>query len=294
MQVAHQHDLRALQDLGGESVARPDLRIPLAAGVDLRVHLAPESFLGAVQGIHDYNFYIDGDLEAPGADPEQCHVRIVERRRGSPLDLLVAELMIVANSHWGGLLAEKGVPGLYRSQTAGKARMTTQPQPHEGLGVPQYAWCTSPLRRYADLVNQWQLIACLNGTPAPFAPRSELLFSALRDFEAAYAAYAEFQRGMERYWCLRWLRQDGRTSLCATTLRREGMVKIDHLPLALSIPSLPALPPGCRVELAIEGMDELALELNLRFVAELAPAAPDAAAEAEAEAAIETGEEGPA
>ncbi len=47
----------------------------------------------AMQGNNDYNFSIDGDL----ADAEHCRVNISERKRGSPLDKLVAELMIVAN-----------------------------------------------------------------------------------------------------------------------------------------------------------------------------------------------------
>ena len=106
--------------------------------------------------------------------------------------------MIVANSTWGGLLASKGVPAIYRAQTAGKVRMTTAPQAHEGLGVAQYAWSSSPLRRYVDLLNQWQLVACLTGEMPPFKPRSELLFAALRDFDLTYAAYAEFQRGKHR------------------------------------------------------------------------------------------------
>ena len=149
----------------------------------------------AVQGVNDYNFAIIGDL----ADPEACTVEISERKRGSPLDKLVAELMIVANSTWGGLLAEKNIACLYRAQTQGKVRMTTSPLPHEGLGVPQYAWMTSPLRRYCDLVNQWQLIACLRGETPSFAQKSAELFAAMRDFEITYDAYADFQRLMERY-----------------------------------------------------------------------------------------------
>ncbi len=176
----------------------------------------------AVQGINDYNFAIDGDL----ADPENCRVGISERKRGSPLDKLVAELMIVANSTWGGLLAERGIAAIYRAQTAGKVRMTTSPLPHEGLGVAQYAWSSSPLRRYVDLLNQWQLIACINGDTPHFAARSDALFAAMRDFDLTYAAYAEFQRGMERYWCLRWLRQEGIATLGAT-IRRENLVKLD-------------------------------------------------------------------
>jgi exoribonuclease-2 len=194
----------------------------------------------AMQGNHDYNFSIDGDL----ADAEACRVQISVRRRGSPLDKLVAELMIVANSTWGGLLAEKGVAAIYRVQTGGKVRMSTSPQAHEGLGVKQYAWSSSPLRRYVDLLNQWQLIACLSGETPPFAARSDALFAALRDFELTYSAYAEFQRSMERYWCLRWLRQQEMDTIAATIVGRENLARLDHLPLTQRVPSAPDLKPA--------------------------------------------------
>ncbi|MDX9944483.1 MAG: RNB domain-containing ribonuclease, partial [Azonexus sp.] len=189
------------------------------------------------------------------------------------------ELMIVANSTWGGLLAEKNVACLYRSQTQGKVRMTTSPLPHEGLGVPQYAWMTSPLRRYCDLVNQWQLIACLQGDTPPFAQRSAELFAAMRDFELTYAAYADFQRLMERYWCLRWLQQHNVVDVNAT-VRREQLVKLDHLPLMVKVPSVPAdLPAGQRLRLAVESLDLLAPEVSLRFVALIDQAVPAEALE---------------
>jgi len=232
----------------------------------------------ATQGINDYNFAIEGDLE----DPDHCRVDISERQRGSPLDKLVAELMIVANATWGGLLAEKHVACLYRAQTQGKVRMTTSPLPHEGLGVPQYAWMTSPLRRYCDLVNQWQLIACLQGDNPPFAIKSAELFAAMRDFELTYAAYAEYQRGMERYWCLRWLQQEGLKEIAAT-VRREQLVKVDHLPLMVRVPSLPELEPGQRVLLSIGDIDLLGREAELRYQATLGDDSPAEALEEEAQ-----------
>jgi exoribonuclease-2 len=219
----------------------------------------------AMQGINDYNFAIEGDA----SDPANCRVEISERKRGSPLDKLVAELMIVANSTWGGLLAEKGIAAIYRAQTAGKVRMTTSPLPHDGLGVAQYAWSSSPLRRYVDLINQWQLIALLSDLTPNFGGKgtssSDALFAAMRDFDLTYAAYAEFQRGMEKYWCLRWLQQENVHSIEAT-VRRESLVKLDHLPQLLRVPSLPELPPGQRVRLAVESMDELTLDLNCRYI----------------------------
>jgi exoribonuclease-2 len=215
----------------------------------------------ATQGINDYNFEIDGDL----ADPEACRVNIVARKRGSPLDKLVAELMIVANSTWGGLLADLGVACLYRAQTGGKARMSTAPQPHEGLGVPQYAWMTSPLRRYSDLICQRQLIAALNDQTPPFAPRSAELFAAMRDFEATYAAYAEFQRNLERYWCLRYLAQeDLRESI--VVVRRDELVRFESLPLFARIPGATEFAPGQRLRVSIDGLDYLGLDVRCHVV----------------------------
>jgi exoribonuclease-2 len=216
----------------------------------------------AVQGLNDYNFAIDGDL----ADAGSCRVEISERTRGSPLDKLVAELMIVANSTWGGLLAEKGIAAIYRAKTGGKVRMTTSPQPHDGLGVAQYAWSSSPLRRYVDLINQWQLIACLREEAAYFSPKSTELFTAMRDFELTYSAYAEFQRSMERYWCLRWLRQEAVQTIDAT-LRRESLAKLDNLPLLQRVLSAPPdLKAGQRIRLAIETVDDLMLDLGCRYL----------------------------
>jgi Exoribonuclease R len=169
------------------------------------------------------------------------------------------------------MLDEAGVPGLYRAQNGGKVRMTTSAEPHDALGVDCYAWSSSPLRRYVDMVNQWQIIAVLRSEPPAFAPRSPELTAAMRDFDLTYAAYAEYQRGMERYWCLRWLRQHGLSAIDAT-VRRENLVKLDHLPLVQRVPSLPELPPGQRVRLALGGMDELTLELDCRYVETLGAA----------------------
>ena len=142
----------------------------------------------------DFAFYIDGD-----------RVSIVQRRRDAPIDRVVAEMMILANSEWGRLLAEHSVPGIYRSQQGGRVRMSTHPLGHQGLGVAQYIWSTSPLRRYVDLTNQRQLLAVLAGEPPPYPPNDADLFSVISAFDARYAAYVEFQTRMARDWCLRWV-----------------------------------------------------------------------------------------
>jgi exoribonuclease-2 len=215
----------------------------------------------------DYNFVVDWSAAGPDGPGR---IAIDERPRGSPLDKLVAELMIVANSTWGALLRDAGVAALYRAQTVGKVRMTTVAAPHEGLGVDCYAWSSSPLRRYVDLANQWQLIAHLQGEKPPFTAKSAEFLAALRDFELTYAAYAEFQRGMEHYWCLRWLRQQ-QESVVAARLLREGLVRLENLPLVLRVPSLPALDRGMRVRLTIEEIDLLDAECRVRYL-ELLPA----------------------
>ncbi len=222
----------------------------------------------ANQNAFDFNFYVDWAKETadgPGL------VDIQRRKRGSPLDKLVAELMILANSTWGRVLADAGIPAIYRAQTGGRVRMTTAAAPHDGLGVDCYAWSSSPLRRYVDLVNQRQLIALLSNEPAPFSKGSAELAAAMNDFELAYAAYADYQRQMERYWCLRWLRQQSPGYQPEGHVWRENLVRFNDIPLVVKVPSLPNLDAGTHIRLAIERYDDLAPDLVARYVETLAP-----------------------
>ncbi|HTY03487.1 MAG TPA: RNB domain-containing ribonuclease, partial [Rhodocyclaceae bacterium] len=84
-----------------------------------------------------------------------------------------------------------------------------------------------------------------------------------------------FQRGMERYWCLRWLRQQQESAVVARHLR-ESLVRLERLPLVLRVPSLPTLERGTRVRLAIEDIDLLEAECRARYVETLAAEGSDA------------------
>ena len=209
----------------------------------------------------DYSFYVEGD-----------RVRIVERKRGSPIDKLVAELMIFVNTEWGRTLAEHGATGIYRAQSGGPVKLSTVPSPHDGLGVDQYLWASSPLRRYVDLVNQRQLLAVLEQREPPYGRGSEALLTVMRDFELANNAYTDFQRTMERYWCLRWLLQE-QVGVSGSTVVRDNLVKLDPLPLLVKVPSLPDLPPMTRVEVEIGEIDLLDLSVTCQYRARLAQAA---------------------
>jgi exoribonuclease II len=223
----------------------------------------------------DYSFRIQ---RPDGAMPEGDEpVQITPRLRGAPLDLIVAEAMILANSHWGGWLAEHNVPAIYRSQASlapgVKVRMGTKPAPHAGMGVSQYSWATSPLRRYVDLVNQWQIVATARhgrtaALAAPFKPRDATLFSIISSFDAAYAAYNDFQQTLERYWTLRWIEQQQLRELEATTMM-NGLVRADALPLVFKAVGCEGLPRGTRVRVALKSLDTLTLEVHSALLARL-------------------------
>ncbi len=218
----------------------------------------------------DFSFYIDWDAEKEG------QVSIVARERGSPLDKLVAELMIHVNSTWGQLLAAHDAAGLYRVQAGGKVKMSTRPGEHQGLGLTHYLWASSPLRRYSDLVNQRQLLAVLRGDPPPYADNDADLFAALVDFEATYAQYAEFQDRMEHYWCLRWLLQEKITEIPARVIR-DNLVRFERVPLVHRLADLPPSPPDTPVTVAITRIDLLGAVLECRVAGAAQVAAPAAA-----------------
>ena len=212
----------------------------------------------------DYSFHVES-VELVAGHPND-RVSITQRRRGSPIDKVVSELMILVNSEWGRHLAEHGFVGIYRTQQGGKARMSTVAAPHQGLGVAQYMWSSSPLRRYVDLLNQRQIIAMLHDSEPAYQKNDHALYTAMRDFDTMYTIYGDFQRHMERYWCLRWLQQENIEQTDALVLR-ENLVKLCDIPLVFRVPSLPELPANARVRLAIVSLDLIDLDVQARFVA---------------------------
>jgi exoribonuclease-2 len=77
---------------------------------------------------------------------------------------------------------------------------------------------------------------------------------------------------MERYWCLRWLLQEGVTVSNAEVIR-ENLVKLADIPLITKVPALPELEPGTLAQLAISDVDLLALTFRAEYrgVAAAAP-----------------------
>lgn len=235
----------------------------------------------------DYNFRLVGNEGNEPSGNEQ--VQISTRQRGAPLDLIVAEAMILANSTWGQWLAELGVPAIYRSQASlapgVKVRMGTKALPHAGIGVKSYAWSTSPLRRYTDLVNQWQIIACARhgktaALAAPFKPKDSDLFAIISGFDAAYSAYNGFQGAIERFWTLKYVQQQGLTELVATVFK-ENTARADDIPLVLPVLGAKDLPRGARVRIKLGDIDEVSLDISGTVIERLDTAPEPAAEEAE-------------
>ena len=229
----------------------------------------------------DFNFYVDWNSENPSAKRDgDGSPRITTRQRGSPVDILVSEFMILANTAWGDTLALARLPGIYRVQTMGRVRMQTQPGPHQGLGVNNYAWSTSPLRRYSDLVNQWQILSVLGQRLAAFRGNDAELFSAVTQFDTLYNQYGDFQDTLERYWSLRWIGVQygiGHAESWSAIDRgvrirekavalREGAFRLRSAPCILRCADAPELTPGVEVEVELLASDALDLRLQARFV----------------------------
>ena len=265
--IQHENTPHALLDKREQLSFLYRLALKLKAGREL-VRGKPETF-----NRPDYTFRLVGNNGAEPQGTEQ--VTIGTRKRGAPLDLIVAEAAIVANSTWGNMLAEHGVPGIYRSQASlapgVKVRMGTKALPHAGIGVKSYAWATSPLRRYTDLVNQWQIIACARhgktaALAAPFKPKDADLFSIISSFDAAYSAYNGYQAGMERFWTLKYVEQNGITELNVTVFK-EGpggsfLVRADDIPLVFPVLGAQNLPRGARLKVKLGEVDEITLDIH--------------------------------
>ena len=160
--------------------------------------------------------------------PHEVEVSISDPDQPPMAQLLVSEMMILANAAAAVWAANNGVPLLFRTQDIelgpgssgvwtkpediqavvrqlAPPVMETAPRRHASLGVAAYAPITSPLRRYVDFINAEQVRSTLT-EGAPHFSREDLEHM-LPELAARMDAVGQIQRFRPRYWKLVYLKR---------------------------------------------------------------------------------------
>ncbi|KAK9841052.1 hypothetical protein WJX81_007873 [Elliptochloris bilobata] len=178
--------------------------------------------------------YRDTEVRVEGAAGTSPSVRLSDGpQQSSRAQLMVAEMMILANEAAATLGGEAGVPLPYRGQLravapdagamaatpAGacreallRSRMTrgqvtaAAPEAHAGLGLAAYVQVTSPIRRYIDLLAHWQLKAHLRGEVPPMT--GPALAAAVDTAGAQLRRLFALEREVTAYWTAVYFRDE--------------------------------------------------------------------------------------
>ncbi|MBI3926030.1 MAG: RNB domain-containing ribonuclease [Armatimonadetes bacterium] len=205
-------------------------------------------------------------------------IRVERESPAAPSQVVVSEMMILANRVAGGYLAEHGAPALFRSQPppdkeipAGtvftpevlyrlrrhfrKGELGLKPSRHSGLGLDAYIQVTSPIRRYSDLVMQRQLRSLLaTGTPLYAEQDLEQLMPVL---QRTMTQADLMEREQKAYWTLRYLEDQRWQELDAVVLQNladKHIVQIVPVLWETDCPVIKGhrLPPGSPLKVRIE------------------------------------------
>jgi exoribonuclease-2 len=212
---------------------------------------------------------VDGDVE----------VRVLDST--SPGRTLVAEFMVLSNFVAARYAAEHRLPIIYRVQRqmggdlgAQRPHLSLHPEFHAGIGLALYAQLSSPIRRYADLVLQRQLLGALSDTPAQKYDQEELL-TVLANAESAEASSRELERRAKRYWILRYLERQGLDQPYSAYVTREGQsAELADSVVRGTLHGAPNLPNGMPIMVQVSRVDPLRGWLAFDF---LGPAAASVA-----------------
>lgn len=207
--------------------------------------------------VPEYNFSFDNN---------QINIKV--RIRGTPIDLIVSELMILANSTWGRMLTNAFIPAIYRSKMRNFAvKMTTTPGSHSSLNVDYYTWSTSPLRRSSDFVNQHQIISLITDRKHYYRKGNPILENLCSVFDSKYAKYIDFQNKLERYYAIKYLIQENITILDATFIY-AATVQLDRVPISINLESKinENKPKGSVIKLKIYNLNPINLHFDYEIV----------------------------
>ena len=220
----------------------------------------------------------------------EIHIGRLDRE--TPAQLMVSELMILANGLAAEALASNNVPAIYRSQEKpqeivvgegtddlylnyvqrrylSRAQLGITPKPHNGLGLTAYTTWTSPIRRYMDLVILRQLKGMVQNKFPVYQPDD--LEPIVARLTIGQSQALQVRREWTRYWVLKYLGKEQIKFLDALVLgqgRRTYNLLIPEYLLEASMPleEGKGLTPGdhFRVEIVrINAREEL---LKLKMV----------------------------
>ena len=185
--------------------------------------------------------------------------------------MMVAELMVLSNFVAARFSAENRIPIIYRVQPemrgeAQRPRLSLYPEYHAGVGLDYYAQFSSPIRRYADLVLQRQLVAAISaGSPQPYSV--DELLTVLAGAENAEANGRELERRAKRYWILRYLEKHATGSpLRAIALREGATAELAEFAVRGTLRGAPNLTDQAPIAVQVSRVDPLRGWLVLEYV----------------------------
>lgn len=232
-------------------------------------------------------------------DPE-LSVRVLEgqsievkvRERENPAQVLVSEMMILANHLFAKFLNDRAVPGIFRSQppplekvelgeqydpvlshrakrALSRGDIGIVPSPHSTLGLEVYTTATSPLRRYTDLVVQAQIKAAIRGTTFPRDKNG--LEKVVSEISYRLDRASLMERERQRYFLLKHLERRRDEEFEAVVLHRFPrfhLVQMTSLCVnaALSTPNSLSLNPYDRALVRIDKINPRDDKLGLALV----------------------------
>lgn len=208
---------------------------------------------------------------------DEIDVRMVDA--SSPSRTLVGEFMIMSNFVAARYAADNRIPMIYRVQPRigselpiQRPRLSLYPEYHAGIGLDCYAQVSSPIRRYADVVLQRQLIAALSGAISSVYSPEELL-QVLAGAESAEAERRELERRAKRYWILRYLERHAfDIELDAVALRDGATAELVDYGVRGTLHAAPTLPNQSPVVVQITRVDPIRGWLVMGYVRQLSEA----------------------
>ncbi|MGD0673418.1 MAG: ribonuclease catalytic domain-containing protein [Candidatus Binatus sp.] len=193
----------------------------------------------------------------------------------SPGRTLVAEFMVLSNFVAARYAAENRIPIIYRVQpqlggdlASQRPRLSLHPEYHAGIGLDFYAQLSSPIRRYADLVMQRQLLGALKNrdNQTPIYTVDELL-TVLAGAENAEASGRELERRAKRYWILRYLERHALDGPILAYVAREGQsAELADFAVRGTLHGAPSLPNQMPIMVQVSRVDPLRGWLAFDFV----------------------------